>query len=257
VTRDRARKKAIRARMAATGEPYSAAARGLGAARSPGGAETAHEVIVRAERTLAAPSARAEFRIDTDVVPAHPRERRGPGPIGKLARRAVSAAWDRVAPGWDAARVRDALVHQHGEGFIEPAAGRYLIDYGGYAELCADGKRFGGLSGEPLQPRHAQRRAREQPAGPLEFLGMLREVTDARQAGDEMVRGTMCRKVAVQAGSAGLMVWVDDEHIRRVQSEEHTTGASGTVSRRWVLELWDFGVPVGSLDWSRLPSFRS
>jgi hypothetical protein len=23
------------------------------------------------------------------------------------------------------------------------------------------------------------------------------------------------------------------------------------------LELWDFGVPVDSLDWSRLPSFRA
>jgi hypothetical protein len=22
-------------------------------------------------------------------------------------------------------------------------------------------------------------------------------------------------------------------------------------------ELWDFGVPVGSLDWSRLPSFQA
>ena len=70
MTRDHARKKAIRVRMAATGEPYNIAARELDAARPAGGAEAVHEVIVRAEHTLAAPSARAEFRIDTDVVPA-------------------------------------------------------------------------------------------------------------------------------------------------------------------------------------------
>ena len=86
---------------------------------------------------------------------------------------------------------------------------------------------------------------------------MVRAGTDARQAGAEAVRGTMCRKVAVRAGSAELTVWIDDDHIRRVRYAEGAPGPDTAVVRSWTLELWDFGVPADSLDWSRLPSFRT
>ena len=66
------------------------------------------------------------------------------------------------------------FLHQVGEGFLEPAASRYLIDYGGYAEVLIDGTR------------------------------------------------------------------------RIAQATKTET-----------VELWDFGVPVDSLGWSRLPSFRT
>jgi hypothetical protein len=195
--------------------------------------------------------------VDTDVVPAQPRERRRPGPVGRLARLAAKTAWERIAPGVDPASLHDAFEHQAGEGFLEPTAGRYLIDDGGYAQLRADGKRFGGLSGAPLQPRHQQRRAREQRYDPLGLLTLLGEVTDARRAGDEAVRGTMCRKIAARAGSVELTVWIDDEHVRRIQTEEHASSTYPSITRRWTLELWDFGVPTDSLDRSRLPSFRT
>jgi hypothetical protein len=117
--------------MAASGEPYSVAARGLAAAPPDGGTETIREVIARAEATLAAPSARIEWRIDTDVTyPERPRRPR-PGPVARLA----AAAWKRVASGADVADLRDAFRHQHGEGFLEPAAGRYQVDYRAYAQL--------------------------------------------------------------------------------------------------------------------------
>ena len=66
MTRDRARKKAIRARMAAGGEPYSVAARRMGAAGPAGPAVAADEIIARANRTLAVPGARIELRTETE-----------------------------------------------------------------------------------------------------------------------------------------------------------------------------------------------
>src|SRR5580698_445946 len=52
VTRDRARKKSVRAQMAAGGEPYSVAARKLGRTGAAGEAAR-DEVITRVEATLA------------------------------------------------------------------------------------------------------------------------------------------------------------------------------------------------------------
>jgi hypothetical protein len=216
---------------------------------------TVQEIIDRANSTLAAPSARIELRIDRDIVRAEPPSRRPPGPVGRLAAKAARAAWQRVAPGVDAAFLRDRLAHMAGEGFLEPAAGRYQIDFGGYAQMCFDGKRFGGASGRPLQARHRERGA-PQPDDPLELLRQLQGATDARHVGDETLRGTPCRVAAVSTGQGELTVWTDDEHIRQVQMEEHASGNYSSVTQRRTLELWDFGVPVDLLDWSRLPSFR-
>jgi hypothetical protein len=238
--------------MAASGEPYSVAARSLDAAPPDGDAETIREVIARAEATLAAPSARIEWRIDTDGTrPERPRRR--PGPVARLA----AAAWKRVAPGTDVADLRDAFRHQHGEGFIEPAARRYQVDYRAYAQLRVGGRRYAGLSGSPLGPRFRDDRPRDEHDDPLGLLEMVRAGTDARQAGAEAVRGTMCRKATVRAGSAELTVWIDDDHIRRVRYAEGASSPHTGVTRSWTLELWDFGVPADSLDWSRLPSFRT
>ena len=71
-----------------------------------------------------------------------------------------------------------------------------------------------------------------------------------------MVRGTLCRTIIVTAGEAKLMAWIDDEHIRRIQVEDRAANGRSTVSKTLTLELWDFGVPVDSLDWLRLPSIR-
>jgi hypothetical protein len=86
---------------------------------------------------------------------------------------------------------------------------------------------------------------------------LLPGTTDAQHVGDETVRGTPCQMIAVRAGPAGLTVWVDDQHVRRIRFEEHASSGQASVTRIVTLELWDFGVPVSSLDWSRLPSFRA
>jgi hypothetical protein len=249
VTRDRARKKAIRARMAADGEPYNVAARKL---TNPSVPVSAGEIIARTDATLAAPSARIEFRVDLARTESGPAPRR-PGPIGRLVARSARAALARFA-GEDAASLGEAFAHPVAAGFIEPAAARYLLDYGHYATMSVDGKRLGGRSGALVQGRHPDRHAPEPYSDPLVLLRLPHSATGARPVGDETLRGTPCRMIAVTTPDpAGLTVWIDDEHIRQVRYEE----LMEHVSRTTTLELWDFGVPVDSLDWSRLPSFRT
>jgi hypothetical protein len=255
VTRDRARKKAIRARMAVSGEPYSVAARTLAGAEPTAAVAAVREVIARVNRTMAASSARIEVRVDNEILLAERPERRRPGPAGRLAR----AAWKGIVSTGYATRLRDMFLHHTAEGFIEPVAGRYMIDFGRSAEMGVNGKRFSGQSGELLQPR-LQIHHVPAPAVPDEPMGLLMQLqgaTHARHTGDGAVRGTLCQVFAVLAGPAELTVWIDDVHIRRIESAEHASDQYSSVTKRWTIELWDFGVAIDSLDWSCLPSFRT
>jgi len=194
------------------------------------------------------------FRQDWNIPPAVWRSKArlggAQGSIETLARLAGRAIWKRATRGQE-------LGHMTGEGFLEPAAGRYMIDYGAYAEMLIDGRHFGGPPGGLLRARRQDHGAAKRLDNPLGMLGQLQYVTDARHVGEETLRGTPCRKVDVRAGSAELTVWIDDEHIRRIQSEERASNEYASVSKMRTLELWDVGMPAGSLDWSRLPSFRT
>lgn len=224
----------------------------------------ADEVVARANSTLAALHARIEIRTDRDIATRVPgrQERRGPGPVGRLARLAASAAWKRLSPEMDLESAREYLGqtfrHQVGEGFVEPAADRYQIIFGGYAVMYVNGQHYGGEPGKPLQANH---RSRNDRGDPLDLLRKLRGVTDARHVGHEAVRGTPCHVVAVSVGPAEFTVWADDEHIRRIQAGDSASagdaGVSSTVSSRETLELWDFGTEDGSADWTRLPRLRT
>ena len=193
--------------------------------------------------------------MDNEIILAERPERRRPGPAGRLAR----AAWKGIASTGYATRLRDMFLHHTAEGFIEPAAGQYMIDFGGSAEIGVNGKRFSGQSGQLLQPRLQNHRvpAPTVPDKPLGLLTQLQGATDARHTGEEAVRGTPCHVLAVLAGPAELTVWIDDAHIRRIESAEHASGQYSSVTKKWTVELWDFGVVIDSLDWSRLPSFRA
>ena len=284
--------------MAATGEPYSVAARALDAAEpgvqeprvhEPGAAEPRVAGFVAGERvagegvagegvaadpagalaaviacaagTLAAPSARVEIRSDADLGrPPERAQRRRPGLVGRLAGRAARGILGRVAPDIGAAELREAreaFLHQFGAGFVEPAAGRYLIDFGGWAQVLTDGRRFSGRSGEPLGPRYENRLWRSRRDDPLDALRRLQAATAARWVGEETVRLTRCRVVAATAGRDQFTVWIDDERIRRFRTVERGSGRSAQATTTETTELWDFGVPVDSLDWSRLPAFRA
>jgi hypothetical protein len=262
VTRDRARKKAIRSRMAASGEPYNVAARKLPEQAPlsgiPGPAPADDAAVVRSiiacvATTLAEPSARMEFRTDWEFA-ARPG-RRSPGLAGRLVRRAARAAWARVAPDTDIASLRETFAHQVAVGYLEPARDRYQMNSGAYAEMRVDGTHFGGLPGAPVQRRHQSRAGAGGPEEPLELLQLLQAATGARLTGEETLHGTACRLAAVTADSAELTVWADDEHIRRIQRVDSVPGEQGSTTKSLTLDLWDFGVPVDELDWSRLPSF--
>jgi hypothetical protein len=278
--------------MAAIGEPYSVAARAVDAAepgaREPGAAEpraagpvddervAAESVAAEptadpagalaavtacAARTLTAPSARVEIRSDADLGRQPERaQRRRPGLVGRLARRAAQGILGRVAPEIGAAEMRElreAFLHQLGAGFVEPAAGRYLIDFGGWAQVLTDGRRFSGRSGQPLGRRYENPLGWNRRDDPFDALRRLQAATAARWVGEETVRRTHCRVAVATAGQDEFTVWIDDERIRRFQAVERGSGRSALVTKTETVELWDFGVAVDSLDWSRLPAFRA
>jgi hypothetical protein len=265
VTRDRARKKAVRARMAATGEPYSAAARQLGAAGPPAAPAGPADFAARVNSTLAAPWARVEVRVDREMTRLRERPARRPllpRPVARLARSAADAALKRISSGeMDLAGLREVFTenfrHLAGTGFVEPAAGRYQIDFGGYAEMRFGGEYYGGVPGRPLRANHHSKPPEEPAQEPLALLRTLRDAASVRPAGHETVRGTPCQVVAVQAGPDECTVWIDGEHVRRIQSRWTSSGEYGSAFIVQTFEFWDFGAGPGPADWTRLPDFRA
>jgi hypothetical protein len=123
--------------------------------------------------------------------------------------------------------------------------------------VLVDGRRFSGLSGEPLGPRYENQPGRSGRNEPLDALTRLQSATAARWVGEERVRWTPCRVAAATVGQAEYTVWIDGTRIQRFQTVERGSGRSARATRTETVELWDFGVPVDSLDWSRLPTFRT
>jgi hypothetical protein len=242
--------------MAASGEPYSVAARKLGSTGAADEAAARHEVITRAETTLAASSARFEVRkeVTADPATAPTQDQRRHGPFKRLAGSAVKTAWEHMVPERDRTRLRTAASGM-ARGIIEPSARRFQHhqvwqDFGSLALAMVITQPE--LGGTP--DAHVERE------DPLELLMRLRSVTAARYAGDETIRDARCRKIAVTvSGSTGVFtVWADNEHVRQIQAVTPkkterivvTVLATTTVTA----QLWDFGVPVDSMDWPALPA---
>jgi hypothetical protein len=235
-----------------------------------GSAEVADEIVACAERTLAEPSARIEFRQDWSYPKTEwPRRRRRRGgflrPVGRLAKTIVKAAWKRAT--------RDLnFGHMIGKGILEPTTGRFMIGYGSFAQIHTDGKTFGGRSGrclETLDPFPTPGHTEEM----LWLLRLLWGATDATLEGEKLLHRTPCKKLGARVDMArasaasddGLRtpaagrfeelralprsVWIDAERVRRIEFEHE--------SRQLMLELWDFGVSADEFDRSRLPTSRS
>jgi hypothetical protein len=217
-------------------------------------------------RTMAAATARIELLIDhTWEMPERPRRRRG-----GLLRPVTSVAKATGKRLLKAATRRFDVRHQSAEGVIDFRHRRFMLDYGHYARLYADGKEWSGRSGRRLSTLPPDE---QKPPGPLWLLDLLAGLTVATDDGSDDVRGTACRhfsaSVDVSRASSvtpggvavpGLRryeqllalpveVCIDDEHVRRVRfrGEDRTD----------TVELWDFGVSLADLDWTRLPTFRS
>jgi hypothetical protein len=190
------------------------------------------EVIARVEATLAAASAWIEVR---KVVTAGP----------------ARGGWDRVVPEQARTLAGSAI------GIVEPSARRfqYVVLKQRHSALAQ--VAFGLDMPLGLEPGPAPGTDSAPREDPLELLLRLRRVTAARYAGEETVRETCCRKIAVTVGGArpALTVWVDDEHVRQIQAVTATKAkriAVTVVATTMVtVQLWDFGVPVDSMDWQR------
>lgn len=149
------------------------------------------------------------------------------------------------------------------EGVIDFQRRRYMMDFGSYAILYADGRQWGGASGRRLATLRA-----EEPKEivPLWLPDLLDGVRAATEVGVETVRGAACRHFEADvdpAHAASVLsgdwltqwverpvdVWIDDAHVRRI--------CAWARSREQTLELWDFGLPVEQLDWTRLPVVRT
>ena len=249
MTRDRARKKSVRAQMAARGEPYSVAARKLGRTGAAGEAAR-DEVITRVEATLAAARARIEVRKEVTAGPATApaRDRHRRGPFRRLAGVAVRGGWDHVVPEQARTLLRTAF-SDSAMGIIEPSARRfqYVVFKQHYSALA---QMALGLDVGPAPSAYSAPREDS-----LELLMRLRPVTAARYAGEETVREARCRKIAVTVGGtpAVLTVWVDGEHVRQIQAVTATKvkriAVTVVATTMVTAQLWDFGVPVDSTDW--------
>ena len=220
--------------------------------------------------TLAAASARIELAINRNwEMPSMPDQRRG-----GLLRPLLSASK------WTARKLLKAAApnldfrHQTAEGVIDMSRRRYMLDYGYFAVLYADGQEWGGRSGRAIATLPSDVEA---VPTPLWLLDLLAGLTDTSDLDTEDVRGVPCRhlvgkadlSVASQATSAGVAVpargrfedllalpidvWVDSTHIRRVRFDSHQS----VEHRTETLELCDFGVRLDDFDWTRLPTFRS
>jgi hypothetical protein len=192
----------------------------------------------RIDATLAAPSARVQFRFESNIGTRKDVR-------AKLARFVGDTALKRIVPG-----MGGSIAGRQGEGFIEPPAGRYQIYWGGYATVVTGGREFFGRLGEPVE-EHPALDSDEREESLLEPLANMRGAASARFGGEDIVRGTPCRVIAAETGSRKFTVWVDDVHVRQMSSKSATPSLWGTVTAEVTLELWDFGVAIEALDWSR------
>jgi hypothetical protein len=219
---------------------------------------------------LAASSAKVAFDWGWNTQRVNPPRRRRRGGLLRVLFLPIKLTF-RMA--WSAAMGGRRFGELSAKGILEPATGRYMIDYGSYAEIYKDGERFGGRSGRYLST------LRPWPPGAndTDMLWLLRLMLGAIEAveeADAVLHATNCKKldVRIDVAKASMAtdeplpapavdrfqllralpgtVWIDTEHVRRVEFAD-------LGSRHLALELWDVGLAIEEYDWSRLPTFRS
>jgi hypothetical protein len=224
------------------------------------------------ERTLAAASARVRYRYDLELP--------GVTEYDRQQARGLRGLWRRGVGGFF-----NLLMHHTAQGFAEPAAGRYLVEYqSAYAELFAEGRLYRGRPGKPLTALTPNQPGDADVDRNLFWpLWVLAGATGARFEGSE----TPGRQYVVQAdldrASAALnltgdwpvrfvkdplpphtptfTVWTDDRYVRRIRFAKLDGNdiradleGYGALTQ---LDLWDYGVSTAHLDWSRLPDVEA
>jgi hypothetical protein len=233
-------------------------------------------IVACATRTLAEPGARIAFGHDWNLPPL--ASIAGEGLTSRLIVFAAGAVWRRVTAGTD-----HDFSHGESVGFAEPATGRYMIMdcFTEITEVGVDGTTFTGTNEKPLDAFSGTSVSTGDVLWPLRLLP---GATEASPEGTETLRGTACRKFAVQVDTAmaavaspvelhvprgvspeqkwarllALTVWVDGQHVRQIWfrdrgAKDPMPGPAGTASKDHTLELWDFGPLADEPDWSRMP----
>jgi hypothetical protein len=222
------------------------------------------------QSTLELVSARIELVSDRGwEMPSMPNQRRG-GVLRPLLKGTKWAAKQLLA---NATRDFD-FRHQSAEGVLDMTARRYMLDYGNFARLYADGQEWHGRSGRAIATLPPDAGALPTP---LWLLDLLSGLTDAIDVDTEHVRGARCRHLAAKADlslaarvTSGAVavpacarfddllalpvdVWVDESHIRRIRFSSHQR----IDQRTETLDLGNLGMRLDDLNWTRLPTFRS
>jgi hypothetical protein len=183
------------------------------------------------DRTLAAVSARVELLIDhTWEMPDMPRRRRGGllRPVTSVAKAAGKRLLKAATRNFD-------FRHMSAEGVIDLQRRRYMIDYGSYARLYADGKQWDGRSGRPLSTLLADEQ--ELPT-PLWLLDILSGVTAATDDAAEHVRGRPCRRftATVDVSLAASTANTSGEFASTL-STARRRWSCGTSASRWTTSI--------------------
>ena len=149
--------------------------------------------------------------------------------------------------------VRNEAAAVEADGVIDFTGRCYMIDFGAYAVLHADGRQWGGASGRALVKLPAQK-----PSAmvPLWLPDLLDGVRSATEVGTDTVRGASCRHFETDVdlahassvlsgdwptdlGERGVDVWIDDTHVRRIRAwvqsarRRLSSGISGSRSTIW------------------------
>lgn len=232
----------------------------------PGGAETVRHSL---GQTLELQTARFEFQ-----VRFHPMDvrRQASADSGRLLagfRNLVGTATRTVVGTLSRSLLRRIL---SAEGVIDFADRRLMMDFGSYAVLVAEGRRWSGRSGRAIAtlPADALSSSRQEPFWLLDMLG---GVTEAHLDGSETLGQRHCHRFSARADftraaevspddlalppaeryrdllAVPFQVWIDgDDQLRRVRLD------SGMMEL--TLDLLEYCVELPA-DWSRLPTFRS
>lgn len=236
------------------------------------------EVEAARQRTVAAGTARLRCTTERswhlpDIPPDRSRgaARRAVHGTGRLAGK---GAW-RLGRGLFKLATRNIDVQQRtGDGVIDFAGRRSMIDQGSFAMLQVGNQEWNGRSGRVLGTLPAQP---ARPGTALWLLDLLAGATDAEDLGPDETDGQHWRHLAVTASLADasarapeglpspeqeryerllalpLDVWLDDQHVRRIRFSD----GSPLARQIRTATFSAFGTPVDELDWSRLPTFRS
>lgn len=229
------------------------------------------QAVVR--QTWSAGSARITYDLAwTWSVPKFPSPPRAPVrralvAVAKGAGKSVGRAVYRAAT-----RGKDPLGHMNAEGVVDLAARRSMSGTGNYAVVQMGGEQWSGRSGRPLATLPS---VPATTTSPLWLLDLLRGIVNANGQGQDTIDGDPCRYVravvdltVASAATGGLPspgrarfddllalpieVWVNATHVRRVRFSD---GDASVATRTLTLTLSEFGIEVGQLDWSRLPTF--